>query len=217
MTKKIKLDIISDVVCPWCIVGFNHLNAAIEELGLQDNVDIVWQPFELNPDMPSEGEELRAHVARKYGSSKEDSDRARANITKAGVNYGFEFNYFDGMKIVNTFDAHILLDYAHSVGKQMDLKMRLFSAFFTEKKDVSKQEVLLEEAGAVGISREKAIAALNNEEIKQKVRTLEAQWQQLGVSGVPTVVFDRTSALTGAQPQENFKQVLQELAQQHGF
>ena len=217
MTKKIKLDIISDVVCPWCIVGFNHLNAAIEELGLQDKVDIQWQPFELNPDMPAEGEELRAHVARKYGSSKEDSDRARANITHAGANYVFEFNYFDGMKIVNTFDAHILLDYAHSVGKQMDLKMRLFSAFFTEKKDVSNQEVLLEEADAVGISREQALAALNNDEIKQKVRTLEAQWQQLGVSGVPTVVFDRTSALTGAQPQENFKQVLQELAQQHGF
>lgn len=217
MTKKIKLDIISDVVCPWCIVGFNHLNAAIEELGLQDKVDIQWQPFELNPDMPSEGEELRARVARKYGSSKEDSERARANITQAGANYGFEFNYFDGMKIVNTFDAHILLDYSYSVGKQMDLKMRLLSAFFTEKKDVSKQEDLLEEADAVGISREQALTALNNDEIKQKVRTLEAQWLQLGVNGVPTVVFDRTSTLTGAQPQENCKQVLQELAQQYGY
>lgn len=217
MTKKIKLDIISDVVCPWCIVGFNHLNAAIEELGLQDKIEIQWQPFELNPDMPAEGEELRAHVARKYGSSKQDSDRARANITQAGANYGFEFNYFDGMKIVNTFDAHILLDYAYSVGKQMDLKMRLFSAFFTEKKDVSNQEVLLEEADAVGISREQALATLKNDEIKQKVRSLEGQWQQLGVSGVPTVVFDRTSTLTGAQPQENFKQVLQELAQQYGY
>ncbi|WP_251139833.1 DsbA family oxidoreductase [Alteromonas sp. ALT199] len=96
----------------------------------------------------------------------------------------------------------------------MDLKMRLFSAFFTEKKDVAKQEILLEEANAVGISKEEALAVLNNDEIKQKVRTLQTQWRQLGVNGVPTVVFNRTSALTGAQPQETFKQVLQELVQQ---
>ncbi|WP_240352471.1 DsbA family oxidoreductase [Agarivorans sp. Alg241-V36] len=217
MNKKIKLDIISDVVCPWCIVGFNHLNAAIEELGIQDKVEIQWQPFELNPDMPPEGEELRAHVARKYGSSREDSDRARANITQAGANYGFEFNYFDQMKMVNTFNAHVLLDYAHSVDKQMALKMRLFSAFFSEQKDVSNQKVLIEEANAVGISTEQALAALNNDEIKQKVRSLEAQWQQLGVNGVPTVIFNRSSALTGAQPQENFKQVLLEQLAQAGI
>ena len=213
MSNKIRLDIISDVVCPWCIVGFNHLNAAIEALGIQDKVDIQWQPFELNPDMPEEGEELREHFARKYGSTKADSDRARANITQAGANYGFEFNYYDGMKIVNTFDAHVLLDYAHSVGKQMPLKLRLFSAFFTEQKDVSKRDVLIEQAAAVGISEQEALVALNNDEIKQRVRAHQAQWQQLGVSSVPTVVFNRSSALTGAQPQEVFEQVLKELVE----
>ena len=217
MTEKLKLDIISDVVCPWCIVGFNHLNTAIEELGIQDKVEIQWQPFELNPDMPAEGEELTAHIARKYGSSKEDSDKARERIKQAGGKYGFEFNYFEGMKIVNTFDAHVLLHYAEQIGKQMALKMRLFSAFFTEQKDVSNQQVLLQEAAAVGITEEQAIAALNNQELKQNVRALEQQWQQMGVSGVPTVVFNRTSALTGAQPQETFKQVLQELIKQQGL
>lgn len=214
MSQKIKIDIISDVVCPWCIVGFNHLNAAIDELGLQEQVEIEWQPFELNPDMPPEGEELSAHVARKYGSSKEESDRARVNIKQAGAAYGFEFNYFEKMKIVNTFDAHLLLEYAHTIGKQMELKMRLFSTFFSEQKDISKQEVLIAEANAVGINKEQAIQALNSNELKQKVRATEAQWQQLGVSSVPTVIFNRSSALAGAQPQETFKQVLQELIAQ---
>ena len=126
MNSKIKLDIISDVVCPWCVVGYKHLEAAIKELNLQDKVEIEWQPFELNPDMPVEGEDVREHVARKYGSSREDSDRARANIKKLGAEYGFDFNYFEGIKIVNTFDAHILLDYAYQIGKQTELKSRLF-------------------------------------------------------------------------------------------
>tara|TARA_R110001583_G_scaffold145698_1_gene297696 strand:+ start:18705 stop:19355 length:651 start_codon:yes stop_codon:yes gene_type:complete len=214
MNKKIKLDIISDVVCPWCIIGYKHLAAAIEELDLQDQVEIEWQPFELNPDMPAEGEELRAHVARKYGSSREDSDQARVKLTKLGADYGFQFDYFDDMKIVNTLDAHILLDYAHQVGKQTALKMRLFSAFFSEQKDISIPEILIKEAEAVGISALQSQAALANEEIKARVKSLEAQWQQMGVSGVPTVVFNRTSALTGAQPQEAFKEALLTLIEQ---
>ncbi len=213
MSQKIKLDIISDVVCPWCIIGYNHLAAAITELGLQDKVEIEWQPFELNPDMPPEGEELRAHVARKYGSSKEDSDRARTNITQAGSEYGFTFEYFDDMKIVNTLDAHVLLDYAHQVGKQTDLKMRLFSAFFTKGKDVSDRHVLIKEAETVGISTKESEKVLADQEIKTRVKAQIAQWQQMGVSGVPTVVFNRQSALTGAQPKETFKQVLLELSE----
>ncbi len=214
MSNKIKLDIISDVVCPWCIIGYKHLEAAIAELNLQEQVEIEWQPFELNPDMPAEGEELRAHVERKYGSSAADSDRARSNITQAGAKYGFNFDYFDGMKIVNTLDAHVLLDYAHQIGKQTELKIRLFSAFFTEHKDVSKREILIKEAESLGITVEQSQAAFADDEIKKRVKALETQWQKMGISSVPTVIFNRTSALTGAQPQETFKHVLQELAEQ---
>ncbi|MDB2373756.1 DsbA family oxidoreductase [Psychrosphaera haliotis] len=211
MNNKIKLDIISDVVCPWCIIGYKHLEAAIEELNLWDKVEIEWQPFELNPDMPVEGEELKAHVARKYGSSSEDSDNARKNLTKLGADYGFEFDYFNGMKIVNTFDAHLLLDFAHQIGKQTELKMRLFSAFFTERQDVSQRSVLIEEAGKVGITAEQCEVVFADVQTQNKVRALEAQWRQMGVTGVPTVVFNRTSGLTGAQPQATFKQALQDL------
>lgn len=214
MSKTIKLDIISDVVCPWCVIGYKHLEAAIEELAIQDKVEIEWQPFELNPDMPAEGEGLREHIARKYGSSREESDQARANITQHGSQYGFQFDFFEEMNMVNTLDAHVLLDFAHQVGKQTELKLRLFSAYFTEHKDVSDREVLIREAESVGIAAEHALAALADEQIRERVKGLEAQWQQMGVSGVPTVVFNRTSALTGAQPQETFKQVLTELLEE---
>jgi len=211
MSSKIKLDIISDVVCPWCIVGYKHLEAAIEELGIQDRVEIEWQPFELNPDMPPEGEHLRAHVARKYGASKADSDSARKNIAQHGADYGFTFDYFEDMKMVNTLDAHKLLDFAHQIGKQTPLKLRLFSAFFTEHKDISDHQILIQEAIAVGITREQAETVLADDSIREHVKNLESQWQKMGVSSVPTVVINRTSALTGAQPQETFKQVLIEL------
>lgn len=212
MSDKIKLDIISDVVCPWCIVGYKHLEAAINELGLQDRVEIEWQPFELNSDMPPEGEELRAHVLRKYGAKRKDSDKARAHISALGAEYGFEFDYFDGMKIVNTRDAHVLLDYAHEQGLQNQLKQRLFAAFFTEHKDVSDRAVLLAEAQSVGLDTAAATLALDDSKRRSRVVSQEQNWQRQGVSGVPTVIFNRRSAMTGAQPQATYKEVLQELA-----
>lgn len=212
MNEKIKLDIVSDIVCPWCIVGYTHLEAAINELGLQDRVEIEWQPFELNPDMPIQGENLRAHVLRKYGAKRDDSDKARANITSLGAEYGFTFNYFEDMKMVNTRQAHVLLDYAHEVGLQHTLKQRLFAAFFSEHKDISDREVLLTEARSVGLDIYAAELALDDADRLSKVVKQEIQWQQRGVSGVPSVTFNRSSAMTGAHPQSSYHDVLKELA-----
>ncbi|TYK65716.1 DsbA family oxidoreductase [Colwellia echini] len=214
MSNKIKLDIISDIVCPWCIIGYNRLKIAIDELQLNDKIDIEWQPFELNPDMPAEGEPLREHVARKYGASRADSDRARENISQLGAEHGFIFNYSDETKMVNTLDAHILLDLAESLGKQTELKLRLFAAFFTENKDISNRDILLAETDAVGIDRTNAEQALANKDNSEKVRAIEAQWHGMGVSSVPTVVFNRTSALTGAQSVAAYKQVLSQLLEE---
>jgi predicted DsbA family dithiol-disulfide isomerase len=208
----IKLDIVSDIVCPWCIVGYKHLEAAINELGLKDRIEIEWQPFELNPDMPKEGENLRDHVLRKYGAKREDSDKARDNISARGAEYGFTFDYFEEMKMVNTRDAHILLDYAHDEGLQHELKQRLFAAFFTEHKDVSDRATLLAEAKTVGLDELAAASALDDAARRLRVESQELQWQQQGISGVPTVIFNRSSALTGAHPQSTYKDVLKELA-----
>jgi predicted DsbA family dithiol-disulfide isomerase len=209
---KIKLDIVSDVVCPWCIIGYKHLEAAIQELDLQDQVEIEWQPFELNPDMPAEGENLRAHVLRKYGANREDSDKARANISALGAEYGFKFDYFEEMKMVNTRDAHLLLDFAYEQGLQHALKQRLFTAFFTEHKDISDRATLLAEALRVGLDPTETENALGHAERRNRLVHQEMQWQQQGISGVPTVIFNRSSALTGAHPQSTYKEVLQELA-----
>ncbi|UCX06467.1 DsbA family oxidoreductase [Shewanella glacialimarina] len=211
MADKIKIDIISDVVCPWCIVGYEGLKQAINELGIEDKVDIEWQPFELNPDMPTEGEELRAHVARKYGSSRAASDRARINIAARGAEFGFKFNYADDMKMVNTFDAHILLNYAKGFGKQTELKIRLFNAFFSEHKDVSDRAVLANELIAVGLNPKEALPLLDNAEARAHITADKNRWLSAGINSVPTVVFNRTSALNGAHPVESYKQVLSEL------
>lgn len=214
MSNFIKLDIVSDVVCPWCIIGYNHLQAAIKELGIEDRIEIEWQPFELNPDMPADGENLRQHVARKYGSTAEESKNARIRIAGIGAEHGFEFNYFDDMKMVNTFGAHILLDYAKEFGKQTELKIRLFTAFFSEQKDVSDREVLKQELISVGLDAEEGMRWLDDTQRRNAIRNTEKQWQQMGVSSVPTVIFNRESGVSGAHPVEGYKQILSELMAQ---
>lgn len=214
MNNTIKLDIISDVVCPWCIIGYNHLKAAIEQLGIEDRIEIEWQPFELNPDMPAEGENLRDHVARKYGSTVEESKNARIRIASIGAEHGFKFNYFDDMKMVNTFDAHLLLDFAKSLGKQTELKIRLFTAFFSEQKDVSDREILKQELVSVGLDPEEGMRWLNDVQRRNSIRSSEKQWQKMGVSSVPTVIFNREYGVSGAHPVEGYKQILAELIAQ---
>ena len=209
MLEKIKIDIVSDVVCPWCIIGYRNLEQAITELGMQDRVEIEWQPFELNPDMPPEGENLRQHSARKYGGTPESSVKFRKEMTARGQEVGFTFDYFDDIKIVNTRDAHVLLEYAKEFNLQTELKLRLFSAFFSEQKDVSDRQVLINEAATVGLNTTEAMARLEEAHASEEVQAIDAQWQQMGVSSVPTVVVNRKSAIAGAHPVEAFKQLIQ--------
>ncbi|TEW53972.1 DsbA family oxidoreductase [Psychromonas sp. RZ22] len=211
MSYKIQIDIISDVVCPWCIIGYKNLQKAIDELDISNQVELQWQPFELNPNMPPEGQDLREHVVEKYGSSLEESNQSRINIGERGKEVGFTFNFFDEMKIVNTRDAHILLEYAHEFGKQTELKLRLFSAAFTDKKDVSNREVLLNEVAQLSLNVQQATQRLDDADCREYIIEQEKYWQGLGISAVPAVVFNRTSAMSGAQPVAAYKEVLTEL------
>ena len=211
MKKKLKIDIVSDVVCPWCTIGYKRLEKAIAELGVEDQIEIEWQPFELNPNMPAEGQNVREHITEKYGSTLAKQKESQEHMAQIGEELGFTFDYFDEMRMVNTFEAHILLDYAKQFGKQTELKMRLTKAFFSERKDVSDRNVLKEALLDVGLNAEEGLAKLESEEARYEIRSQQGYWQNLGVSSVPTVVFNRKSALTGAQPVETFKQVLEEL------
>lgn len=208
---KIKIDIVSDVVCPWCLIGYKRLEQAILEMGIQDQIDLEWQPFELNPNMPLEGQNVQEHIAEKYGSTQEQQKESQERMVAYGAELGFTFNYFDDMKIVNTREAHILLEYAKDFGKQTALNMRLIKAFYSEGKDISKREILIEELQTVGLNTEEAIAKLDNDDASYEIQSKEKYWQNAGVSSVPTIIFNRKSAITGAQPIEVFKQVLTEL------
>ena len=210
-SNKIKIDVVSDVVCPWCIIGFKRLEKAIKELGLEDRFEIEWQPFELNPQMPEEGENIVEHIRHKYGSSTEDFKRSTLQMTQMGEELGFTFDYYDEMRMPNTVDAHILLDYAKDSGKQTELNLRLASAHFGEHKNISKREVLLQEAKAVGLDVEQAQQRWDNEDARKDIKEKEAKWTSMGISSVPTIVFDKKSALTGAQSEAVYKQVLTQL------
>lgn len=211
MKEKLKIDIVSDVVCPWCTIGYKRLEKAIIELGIQDQVTIEWQPFELNPNMPSEGQNITEHLTEKYGSTLEQQKESKQNMTNVGKELDFTFDYFDEMRMVNTFEAHILLEYAKEHGKQTELKMCLTTAFFSERKDVSTREILKQALQTVGLNSDEGLAKLDNDEARKEIRTKQNYWKNLGVTSVPTIVFNRKSALTGAQPVATFKQVLSEL------
>ena len=211
MKEKLKIDIVSDVVCPWCIIGYKRLEKAISELGIQDQVEIEWQPFELNQNMPVEGQNVIEHITEKYGSTLEEQKQSKLQMTAAGEELGFTFDYFDEMRMVNTFEAHVLLEYAHGFGKQTDLKMCLITDFFSERKDVSKREILKQALLEVGLNADEGLALLDNQEKRAEVRKKQEYWKSLGVNSVPTIVFNRKSAVTGAQPVKTFKEILSEL------
>ncbi len=214
MKDKIKIDIVSDVVCPWCTIGYKRLENAISELGVQDRVEIEWQPFELNPQMPAEGQNIQEHITEKYGSTLEQQKTSQQRMVDAGNEVGFTFDYFDGMRMANTFEAHVLLEYAKAFGKQTELKMRLTTAFFSERKDVSKRDVLKQVLLDVGLNAEEALAKLDDDEARYEVRSKQDYWKNLGVNSVPTIVFNRKSAVTGAQPVDVFKGILTEILEQ---
>lgn len=214
MKEKLKIDIVSDVVCPWCTIGYKRLEKAIKELGIEDQIDIEWQPFELNPNMPAEGQNVIEHLTEKYGSTVAQQNESKQQMTEIGAELGFKFNYFDDMRMVNTFNAHVLLEYAKGFGKQTELKMRLTTAFFSDQKDVSNNAVLKEVLLDVGLNANEAMAKLDDENARYEVRNKQNYWKNLGVNSVPTFVFNKKSAITGAQPVNSLKQVLTELINQ---
>lgn len=142
LEDKIKIDIVSDVVCPWCAIGYQRLSTAISELKLENKVEIQWHPFQLNPDMPRDGQNANKYLMNKLGLSEDELKHKRNSVAKTGEEAGFKFDYFKEMKKVNTLNAHILLDYAKEFNKQTELKVRLQKAYFTERKDISNRDVL---------------------------------------------------------------------------
>jgi predicted DsbA family dithiol-disulfide isomerase len=205
----IRVEIVSDVVCPWCIVGYRQLMKASEATGIP--VETYWHPFELNPDMEAEGENLRDHIMRKYGSSVEQSQSARDHLTTVGKDLGFDFQWNEDSRIYNTFVAHQLLHWASESGQAQALNLALFNAYFTQGRDVSDPEVLIEVAASIGLDAEEATVVLQDQRYAETVRQKEQFWTSRGVSGVPTMVFDAKQASSGAQGVDTFARLLQHM------
>nr|WP_170559415.1 DsbA family oxidoreductase [Ruegeria sp. HKCCA5426] len=202
----IRVDIVSDVVCPWCVIGYHQLAKAARDT--QTKLDIYWHPFELNPQMAEGGENLREHLAAKYGTTLEGSIKARARLTEMGAALGFTFNYADDMRMYNTFRAHQLINWATEQGKGHEMKQALFAAFFTHREDVSDMQVLADAAAGIGLNRANALAMLQSGERADGVRQKEEFWIRQGVQGVPAMVFDQRHLVTGAQGEENYARIL---------
>lgn len=214
-SAPIRVDIVSDVVCPWCVIGYFQLAKASRETGIE--IEVHWHPFELNPQMGEAGENLRDHLAAKYGTTLEGSIKARARLTELGASLGFSFNYADDMRMVNTFRAHQLIDLAEEYGKAHEAKLALFRAFFTRRKNLNDPEVLLAIAGEFDLDKKATRDMLDYGHRAKKVREKELFWTSRGVTGVPAMIFDRQHLVSGAQGDENYARILHHVAAQHAI
>ncbi|GLQ26056.1 DsbA family oxidoreductase [Sulfitobacter pacificus] len=205
----VQVDIVSDVMCPWCIVGYKQLEQALGMVGI--GAYVRWHPFELNPAMPPEGQNLTEHITEKYGSTPEQSAQNRAHLEQLGRDLGFTFHFTPDSRIVNTFAAHQLLGWAQEQGLQHPLKMALFFAHFTEGQDVSDIPTLLDIAESVNLDRAAAEEMLSSQSKAEETRAHQQFWTERGVSGVPSMIFDGKYLLTGAQGAETYAQMLRKV------
>jgi predicted DsbA family dithiol-disulfide isomerase len=205
-----KLEFISDVACPWCAIGLNSLERALARIGSDVQAELTLEPFELNPDMPPEREDVLAYVARKYGSSAEELAARQAMIRERGAEVGFKFGPRN--RIWNTFDAHRLLYWAGTQGRQRELKHALLAAYHTRGENPGSREVLLRLAGEVGLDIERARRILESDEFGREVHQRVGHWQQLGINSVPSLIVDGRYLIQGGQPPEAFEQALRQIA-----
>lgn len=211
MATPLRIDFVSDVACPWCVIGLRSLQKALEAVGDKVDVEIHFQPFELNPDMVPEGENTTEHVMKKYGSTPERSAAARQAMKESGDALGFTFNYGPNSRIWNTFDAHRLLHWAGLEGKQLALKEALFKANFTDQLSTSDHEVLVGAAKAAGLDDRRARQILASGEFTDEVRSDEMLWRNRGINAVPSVVFNQRWMIQGGQPPKVFEQAIREI------
>jgi predicted DsbA family dithiol-disulfide isomerase len=212
MTTPMKIDFVSDVSCPWCAIGLNALEKALERVGDAVAADIRFQPFELNPAMPPEGQDIDEHLAAKYGATPEQSALNREAIRERGESVGFTFGMGKRSRIYNTFDAHRLLHWANEEGRQKELKHALFKAYFTDGENPGAHDVLLRLAGEAGLDTARAREILESDTYAQETREQEQFYLEQGIHSVPAVIINDRYLIQGGQPVEAFEQALRQIA-----
>ena len=217
VNTPLKIDFVSDVACPWCVIGLLELEQAIVRTAADFAVTLECQPFELNPDMPREGELAAQHLADKYGSTPAQIAGISEQIRARGAELGFEFRFDRRERIYNTFDAHRLLYWtAVETGRQRELKHALFAAYFTAGADLSSADVLVGAALAAGLEGEAARAVLASGRYAGEVRERERYYRDRGIQAVPSVVIAGRHLIQGGQPSAVFEQALRRIASAEG-
>ena len=219
-TTTVTIDIWSDVMCPWCLVGWGSLAQALDQLDGEIAAEIRWRPFELNPDMPAEGEEQAAHIQRKYGRTPEQGAGIRGQMRDmadaAGVSLDYEGDDDRPAMMWNTFDAHKLLAWtleAHGPQRQTQLKLALFDAHFHKRRRVGDPRVLAEIAVEQGLDRDAAIAAMTSDRWAAQVRLEERQAWDANITGVPAMVVDSKFLIPGAQGSDSYVATLRRVVE----
>ena len=209
---KLRIDFVSDVVCPWCAIGLASLETALARVGDEIEAELYFQPFELNPQMAAEGEDITEHLSRKYGIDAAQIERNREAIRQRGAAVGFRFGGRSG--IYNTFAAHRLLHWAGLEGRQHELKRALLAAYHSDGRNPSDADVLVACATEAGLDAARAREVIASGRFADEVRANERHWLALGVHSVPAVIVNERHLISGGQPPEVFEQALRQIAAQ---
>lgn len=216
MSSSVKIDFVSDISCPWCAIGLNALQQALDQLKTEVQAEICFQPFELNPQMGPGGQDITEHLTQKYGSTPEQQAQIRNTIRQRGADVGFSFNPGGRGRIYNTFNAHRLLHWAalEDLGKQRALKEALLGACHSRSESMESHEVLLAAVQQAGLDVPRAQAILNSDEFATEVRERESFYTTHGIQSVPAVIINQRHLISGGQPAAVFEQALRQIVAQ---
>ena len=210
--KQLRIDFVSDISCPWCVIGLKSLEQALVNVEDVASAELHFHPFELNPDMAPEGEDIGEHLARKYGASEEQGARTREMIRVRGAELGFRFDMQQRGRIYNTFDAHRLMHWAELQGRDRELNMALFSAYFTKGENPGAHDVLARVAGEVGLDASEAADVLSGGAYTDEVREREEFFQRQGITAVPAIIINQRHLISGGQTPDIFERALRQIA-----
>ncbi len=219
MVTHLKIDFVSDISCPWCVIGLRALDEALARVQGDISAEVRFQPFELNPAMGPDGQDITEHITEKYGITAAQADANRENIRARGAALGFTFSMGGApgagrSRIYNTFDAHRLLHWAEleDLGKHRALKEALFSAYFTHGQSPASHAVLVQLATDAGLDGARAQEILDTDMYALEVREREQFYQNSGIHSVPAIIINERHLISGGQPTEVFEQALRQIA-----
>ncbi|WP_339783206.1 DsbA family oxidoreductase [uncultured Marinobacter sp.] len=209
--RKVHIDIVSDIACPWCAIGYARLEIAMGQLAPEYEFTVRWHAFELNPDHSGKGEPILPALARKYGRSEEEMRSNQNQMMKIAKDLGINFEKIQERLTCNTFDAHRLVKWAGEQGQQTGMKQTLFDAYFGRAEDVSNHDTLVKCVEALGLDSAKAREVLESDQYAGAVREDEATYQKAGVTAVPAFIINNKYLISGAREPDALVQALQEV------